>query len=106
MFGKKKEVVDTPVKKASDRIVFAEMEDDDELARDLVLKLKDNQPLIINFSNINELSTNKFIAFFSGATIALDGKIVFLKTNVYLFIKREDLIDGSVKELISSLNLK
>ena len=106
MFGHKKAVEETVVKKASDRIVFAEMEDDDELAKDLVLKLKDNQPLIINFSNINEMATNKFIAFFSGATVALDGKIVFLKTNVYLFIKREDLLDGSVKELISSLNLK
>ena len=106
MFGKKKVSEDIQVKKASDRIVFAEMEDDDEQARDLVLKLKDNQPLIVNFSNINEMATNKFIAFFSGATVALDGKIVFLKTNVYLFIKREDLLDGSVKELISSLNLK
>lgn len=106
MFGKKK-TEDTPVlTKASDRIVFAEMVDDDEFARDLVLKLKDNHPLIINFSNINEIATNKFIAFLSGATVALDGKIVFLKTNVYMFVKREDLIDGSVKELINSRNLK
>ena len=106
MFGKKKQAETQTLSKASERIVFEEMIDDDEFARDLVLKLKDNHPLIINFSNINEMSTNKFIAFLSGATVALDGKVVFLKTNVFMFVKKEDLIDGSVKELINSRNLK
>ena len=106
MFGKKRQEEAPSLGKASDRIIFKEMIDDDEFARDLVLSLKDNHPLIINFSNIDEITTNKFIAFLSGATVALDGKIVYLKTNVYMFVKREDLIDGSVKELINSRNLK
>ncbi len=102
MFGKKKKVEDELVL-AKDRISFEEMKDDDNFAKDLVIKLKEGSPLVVNFEQINEISTNKFLAFLSGATVAFDGKIVFIKNNIYLFAKKEDFLDGSLKEFLNSV---
>ena len=103
MFGRKK-LTEEDVILARQRISFVEMQDDDVFARDLVLKLKAGSPLVINFENINEISTNKYLAFLSGAAVAFDGKIVFIKNNIYLFAKKEDFIDGSLKEFLNEVS--
>ena len=59
--------------KAKDKIIFKEMVNDDNLARDLVLELKNGNPLVINFSKLNEMDANKMIPFFESAALALVG---------------------------------
>ncbi len=105
MFGKNKNKEES-LSLAKDRICFAVMKDDDNFAKELVYKLKDGSPLVINFEEINESATNKFLAFFSGAAVAFEGKIIFVKTNVYLFARKEDFLDGSLKEFLNSRTRK
>ncbi len=96
MFGRKKE----EKLKASKRIVFNKIVDDDKKAAELVEELIDGNPIVINFCELDELPYNKMLAFLSGATYALDGEIVQLKEDVYLFAKKEEFLDGSLKEFI------
>ncbi len=86
--------------KASKRIVFMEMVDDDKKAAELVEELIDDNPIVVNFSDLDQMPYNKMLAFLSGATYALDGEIVQLKEDVYLFAKKEEFLDGSLKEFI------
>lgn len=101
--GHKNEAEVNEVKKASDKIIFNELEDDDHLALNLVKELKSGNPLIINFSKLNEIECNKMIAFFQGATVALDGKVLRIDADIYLFAKKEDLLDGSLREFVKGL---
>ena len=103
MFGKKK-TQEQELVLAKDRIIFEKMQDDDNFAKELVLKLKDGNPLVINFEDINEISANKFLAFLSGAAVAFDGKIVQIKSNIFMFAKKEDFIDGSLKEFLNEVS--
>ena len=102
MFGKKKKE-DEGLSLARERITFAKMPDEDSYAKELVIKLREGSPLVINFEDINEISANKYLAFLSGAAVAFDGKIVKIKNNVFLFAKKEDFIDGSLKEFINEV---
>ena len=101
IFGKKKE--EEVVKKASDRIIMREMENNDELARDLVLEIKDGNPVLLNFEKLEEADGNKHLAFFIGATVALDGKTVKIGEKIFLFARREDFLDGSLRKFIDSI---
>ena len=101
LFGKKKE--EEVVKKASDRIIMREMENNDELARDLVLEIKDGNPVLLNFEKLEEADGNKHLAFFIGATVALDGKTVKIGEKIFLFARREDFLDGSLRKFIDSI---
>ena len=105
MFGKKKKdnLEETLYIKASERIIFNKVEDNDEVARDLVLKLKDGNPLILNFEDLDELACNKLLAFFIGATVALDGKTTKINEYSYLFARREELLDGSLQQFLANL---
>ena len=60
--------------------------------------------LSINNGNIiNEIECNKMIAFFQGAAVALDGKALRIDADIYLFARKEDLLDGSVREFVKDL---
>ncbi len=101
IFGKKKE--EEVVKKASERIIIREMENNDELARDLVLQIKEGNPVLLNFEKLEEADGNKHLAFFIGATVALDGKTVKIGEKIFLFARREDFLDGSLRKFIDSI---
>ncbi len=101
LFGKKKE--EEVVKKAADRIIMKEMVNDDEVARDLVLEIKNGNPVILNFEKLEEADGNKHLAFFIGATVALDGKTVKIGEKIFLFARREDFLDGSLRKFIDSI---
>ena len=101
LFGKKKE--EEVVKKAADRIIMKEMVNDDEVARDLVLEIKNGNPVILNFEKLEEADGNKHLAFFIGATVALDGKTVKIGEKIFLFARREDFLDGSLRNFIDSI---
>ena len=101
LFGKKKE--EEVVKKAADRIIMKEMVNDDEVARDLVFEIKNGNPVILNFEKLEEADGNKHLAFFIGATVALDGKTVKIGEKIFLFARREDCLDGSLRKFIDSI---
>ena len=105
MFGKKKNNNSNEELKlkASEKIIFGKLTDDDEAARDLVLKLKDGNPLILNFEDLDELAANKLLAFFIGASVALDGKTTKINEYSYLFARREELLDGSLQQFLAKL---
>ena len=102
LFGKKK-VEEEEVKKASDRIIMKEMVDDDKLARDLVLEMKEGNPVLLNFEKLDESVGNKHLAFFIGAAVALDGKTVKISEKIYLFARREDFFDGSINKFLENI---
>ncbi len=103
LFGKKKQEEVEEITKASDRIIMKEMVNDDTLARDLVLEIKEGNPVVLNFEKLEEADGNKHLAFFIGATVALDGKTVRINEHIFLFARREDFLDGSLKKWIDSI---
>ena len=92
--------------KAVDNIIIKKMIDDDNLAKDLVIKLKEGNPLVLNFQDLDEAQGNKMLAFFIGATVALDGKTVRINEWSYLFARKADFLDGSLKAFIANLPKK
>ena len=90
-------------KDSASRIILKQLEDDDNAARELVDELAKGNPLILNFDNLDVYGANKMLAFFIGACYALDGKTVPINEKTYLFARRVDLLDGSVKKFIDNL---
>ena len=103
LFGKKNKEELEEVSKASDRIIMKEMINDDELARDLVLEIRDGNPVLLNFEKLEEADGNKHLAFFIGATVALEGKTVRISDKIFLFARKEDFLDGSLRKFIDSI---
>ena len=102
MFGKKK--LDEEIElKSSEKIRLDKMKDNDEFARDIILDIKDGIPCVINFEGLEEEAGNKYLAFLEGAAVALDGKTVKINEFTYLFAKKEDFMDGSLREWINKL---
>lgn len=88
---------------ASDRIIMEQMVDDDMEAKRLVDSLKDGNPLIINFEGLDPFVENKMLAFMTGATVALDGKVKKINDTTYLFARRVDFIDGSLMRFLDEI---
>ena len=89
--------------KASEKIIFEQINDNDEEAASLVDKLKEGLPIVINLERLEFQSANKMLAFFSGACYALGGKSFKLNETSYLFVRNDELEDGSIYEFINSL---
>lgn len=89
--------------KAADKLIIKKMIDDDNFAKQLVESLKDGYPLILNFQDMDESTGNKFLSFFIGATVALDGKTVQINEWTYLFARKSDFLDGSLKTFIANI---
>lgn len=85
---------------AKSRIIFEKIADDDQRAAELVEELRVSNPLCINFEALDPMAKNKMVAFLSGAAYALEGEAILIKNNVYLFAKKVDFLDGSLKEFI------
>ncbi|MBQ7642241.1 MAG: cell division protein SepF [Acholeplasmatales bacterium] len=108
MFFKKKTDEDLefnePELKASDRIVFAQFtSDDDNYALELINQIKDGAPIIINFEKVDEYTTNKYMAFFTGATMMVEGKVMRINENTILFTKKENFLDGTLRDFIEKI---
>ncbi len=101
LFSRKQE--EAKVVMASDRLIIEQMVDDDAKAAHLVDKLKEGNPLILNFDGLDQMILNKFLAFFAGAAYALDGKTVLINNTTYLFAKKIDFMDGSLQKFIQNL---
>ena len=88
---------------AVDKIVMEQLDDNDGKAAELVNLLKQGNPLVINFENLDPTAANKMLAFFAGACYALDGRSVKINEKTYLFARRVDFFDGSIQKFIDSL---
>ncbi len=88
---------------AAERLIMEQLVDDDEHALELVHKLRDGYPLVLNFEKLNRQAANKLLGFFTGACCALDGNSVFINDFTYLFARKEEFMDGSLSEFISQL---
>ncbi|MCM1131774.1 MAG: cell division protein SepF [Roseburia sp.] len=108
-FGKKKNEYEEASKNLSkeelacDRIIMEQINDDDERAAELVKRLKKGDPLVLNFENLEPMAANKLLAFFAGATYALDGKSVMINEKTYLFALKVSFMDGSLQEFLQNL---
>ena len=103
LFGKKKEEYVDESMLAASRIVMEQIDDDDEKAASLVEQIKKGNPLIVNFESLDAFAANKMLAFFAGATYALEGKTVKINEKTYLFAKRTEFLDGSLQNFIKNL---
>lgn len=102
MFAKKKKDEEV-LSLASERIRLDKMKDNDEFAKNIVLDIKDGIPCVINFEGLEEEAGNKYLAFLEGAAVALEGKTVKINEFTYLFAKKEDFLDGSLREWINNI---
>ncbi len=109
LFGKKKNEYEEASKNlsqstlASDRLIIEQLQDNDQKAAELVSSLKQGNPLILNFEDLDPLPANKLLAFFAGACYALDGKSVKINDKTYLFARKAEFMDGSLQNFIDHL---
>lgn len=109
LFGKKKnayEEASNNLKEetsAADRLIMEQVKDDDDRAANLVDELKKGNPLILNFEELEPLASNKLLAFFAGASYALEGRSVRINEKTYLFARKVDFFDGTLQAFIDSL---
>lgn len=88
---------------ACDRLIMQKIEDDDKVAASLVDNLKNGNPLILNFEELEPLAANKLLAFFAGACYALEGRSVKINEKTYLFARKVDFFDGTLQAFIDNL---
>ena len=88
---------------ASERVIFEQIQDDDERAAFLVDQMKLGSPLIINFEKLPIMVVNKLLAFFAGACYAVDGNTVKINDYTYCFARKEEFSDGSLNELLHQI---
>lgn len=88
---------------ARDHIIMDQIDDDDDKAADYVRKLKAGNPLVLNFDNLEPMAANKLLAFFAGATFALDGRSVKINEKTYLFALKSSFMDGSLQQFLDEL---
>ncbi len=90
-------------KTSFERIIFEKLIDDDKRVTQLVDNLKQGNPLVINLSDLELMEANKMLAFLSGACYASEGNIIKINEFTYLFARKVDFLDGSLKEFLEDL---
>lgn len=106
LFGKKNE---TPVEEttpADERIISQFVNDSDYEAAELVDKMKNGHPLLLNFKKLDLTACNKLLAFFVGATYALEGKTIKINERTYLFALQSEFEDGTLNNYIEDVAQK
>lgn len=92
-----------PLGKASDRIIMERMTYDDPHAKELLDSLRSGNPLVLNFDGMDLQQADKYMAFFQGAAIALEGRAVRINESTFLYARKEEFLDGSLKEFVDGL---
>lgn len=88
---------------ASDRIIMEQLHDNDQRAAELVDLMKQGYPLVLNFEVLGEEEDNKYLAFFTGAAYALDGKSLRINEYTYLFARKAEFMDGSLQRFLQGI---
>ncbi len=89
--------------KSCDRIIFEQLNNDDEKIASLVDQMRLGKPLIIDFSRLNVADGNKMLSFLEGACYVSDARCVLIKEKIFLFARNIDFLDGSLSDYISKL---
>src|SRR5690554_5796668 len=98
------EYADNRLKTASERIIFDEVTvSDDNYIVDLAKELVMGKPLILNFRMINVDEANKIVSFLSGVIFAINGIIEEIDDKIFLFARKQDFKDGSLKKFIEDV---
>ncbi len=88
---------------AKKRIIMEQLEDNDQRAATLIDKEKDGSPLVLNFGKLDLMACNKLLAFFTGATYAINGKSIKINETTYLFARSIDFEDGSLNDFLNKV---
>ncbi len=105
-FGKKKSknVIDEPIEKTYDKIIFEKLSsDDDHYLTNLADQMIAGAPLILNFEPLDIDQANKVIAFFSGVVYAITGEIVHIQEKVFLFANKDVYKDGTMEDFLKEI---
>ncbi len=95
---------DNRLKTASERIIFDEVtSDDDNYIVDFAKELIMGKPLILNFREINVDEANKIVSFLSGVIFAINGIIEEIDDKIFLFARKQDFKDGTLKKFIEDV---
>ena len=86
--------------KAIDRVEFVLMESNIDVYK-LGDKLLKGVPLIVNFEEHNIIEANQVITFLSGVTYATDGDVEMIKEKIFLFARKQDYKDGSLRKFVN-----
>ena len=88
---------------ARDRVHFQQISptDDPVLIADIIIQ--EGRPLVLDFSLLEVDEANKDLAFISGVSYALDGEVTHIYESIYLFVRRVDMLDGTLEEMIREL---
>lgn len=91
-------------KKSADKIVFREIMTDLD-CKIIANNLLNSNPVVVNFANIDREEANKHLAFLTGVIYALSGEIIRIRDKVYMFAKKEEFLDGTLKQFIDDIDL-
>lgn len=73
-------------------------------SNDELFKLADTvlngKPVLANFDKVSVSDCNYILAFMSGLVYAKDGEVVKVGERLFLFARREEFLDGSLKEYV------
>lgn len=93
---------DYSVNTAYDRIVFEDLDtDDDDFIVSLANEVINGNPLVLNFDKLEVDQANKVVAFLSGVMYAVGGKIEKINSRVFLFARTQEYKDGTLKQFIT-----
>lgn len=90
-------------KTSSDRIIFEKLQNDDTRAVELIEEMKNGNPIVVNFEDLDIMEANKMLAFLSGACYAIEGTAVMINEVTYLFARKIDFLDGSLKDFLEQI---
>lgn len=98
-----KEINKTPITKASDRILFDKVTNDDAKTLYYVDEMRKGSPLVLNFEDVDVATANKVLAFIAGSVYALGGKTIKIDTKIYMFALTADFLDGTLATWLEGL---
>ena len=79
----------------------------EEKSNDQMFKLCDTilsgKPVLANFDKLNAADCNYMLSFISGVVYATDGETMQLGNKLFLFARKEEYEDGSLKQYIKDI---
>lgn len=104
IFAKKKKQVNQETVEAMSKAHFEDIIDSaDANVKVLADYLIVDRPVILNCEKLGVSDANKVIAFLSGITYALLGKVIPINRQVYLFASKKCFDDSSIDEFIKTI---
>ena len=61
------------------------------------------KPVLANFDKISVSDCNYILAFMSGVVYAKEGQVIKVGERLYLFARKEEFQDGSLKEYVEDI---